>query len=122
MRKPRLNSAVATVAVETVLSLLRVVSLSLVIAQSLLSFRDGPRDRARERRLINRRLTDGRAESGLEEIEIAAFVRLLDVTGEHPAIAAFEATLGRLPCGAAAGKLRFRDIEGDGARGDIKRD
>ncbi len=31
MRKPRLNSAVATVAVETVLSLLRVASLSFVI-------------------------------------------------------------------------------------------
>src|SRR2546426_9882953 len=35
MRKPRLNSAVATVAVETVLSLLRVASLSFVILFSL---------------------------------------------------------------------------------------
>jgi len=31
MRKPRLNNAVATVAVETVFSLLRVASLSLVM-------------------------------------------------------------------------------------------
>src|SRR5437867_3489834 len=35
MRKPRLNSAVATVAVETVFSLLRVASLSFVILFSL---------------------------------------------------------------------------------------
>src|SRR2546429_9441815 len=43
MRKPRLNSAVATVAVETVFSLLRVVSLSFVIffLSGDPSFRDG---------------------------------------------------------------------------------
>src|SRR4051812_32777531 len=35
MRRPRLNSAVATVAVETVLSLSRVVVLSLVMSCSL---------------------------------------------------------------------------------------
>src|SRR2546429_7984230 len=35
MRRPRLNSAVATVAVETVFNLLRVASLSFVIAFSL---------------------------------------------------------------------------------------
>src|ERR1700712_1000953 len=37
MRRPRVNSAVATVAVETVFSLLRVASLSFVIAFSLSS-------------------------------------------------------------------------------------
>src|SRR5882762_4807660 len=43
MRKPRLNSAVATVAVETVFSLLRVASLSFVIffVPVIPSFRDG---------------------------------------------------------------------------------
>src|SRR4051794_16410553 len=35
--------------------------------------------------LINRRLSDRRAEAGFEEIEIAAFVGLLDVPREHPA-------------------------------------
>src|SRR5258708_37764393 len=46
MRKPRLNRAVATVAVETVFSLLRVASLSLVILLCPFapSFRDGPKD------------------------------------------------------------------------------
>src|SRR5436309_11670914 len=44
MRKPRLNSAVATVAVETVFSLLRVASVSFNIGliSLLLSFRDAP--------------------------------------------------------------------------------
>ena len=43
--------------------------------------------------LVNRRLVDRRAEPGLEEIEVAAFIGLLDVAGEHPAIAALEARL-----------------------------
>src|ERR1700738_2709271 len=43
IRKPRLNSAVATVAVETVLSLLRVPSLNFVMVLPLISsFRDAP--------------------------------------------------------------------------------
>src|SRR5216684_2866429 len=71
---------------------------------------------------INRRLADRRAEAGFEEIEIAAFVGLLDVLREHPAISAFEAALRLLPFGAAFGKLGFRDIEIDGACADIKGD
>src|SRR6266540_18501 len=52
MRKPRLNSAVATVAVETVLSLLRVASLSFVMVHypSWSSFR-GARVSERTRNL-----------------------------------------------------------------------
>src|SRR5215475_13676420 len=101
MRKPRLNSAVATVAVETVLSLLRVGSLSLDMVSRSAS--------------INRGFIDRLAKTGLEEIEVAAFIGLLDVLGEHPAIAAFEAALGLLPCSAAFGELCFGYVEIDGA-------
>src|SRR5690348_14357564 len=72
--------------------------------------------------LINHRLSDGRAETGFEEIEIAAFIGLLDVAGEHPAIAALEAAFGRLPCRAAAGEFVLRHIEADAARRDVERD
>src|SRR3954471_23880020 len=106
MRRPRLNNAVATVAVETDLSLLRVASLSFVMSFSL----------------VNRRLADRRAEIGLEEVEVAAVIGLLDVLGEHPAVAAFEAALGLLPGGAALFQLGLRHIEIDGARSDIERD
>src|ERR1700693_4278596 len=107
----------------------------------MLSFRDGPQDQTRnleilrcavahrsslrtpERRgLINRRLADRRAEGGFEEIEIAAFVGLLDVPGKHPAIAALEAPLRLLPFGAALFQFRLADVEIDGADGDIERD
>src|SRR5262249_11306530 len=108
MRKPRLNSAVATVAVETDLSLLRVVSLSLDISSRSAS--------------INRGFIDRLAETGLEEIEVASLIGLLDVLGEHPAIAALEAALGLLPGGAAFCQFRLIHIEIDGARGDIERD
>src|SRR5215831_858613 len=102
MRKPRLNKAVATVAVETVLSLSRVVSRSLVIAFVPLSFRgDAPASNPERRvELVNRGLIDRLAKTGFQEIEITAFVGLLDVFGEHPAIAALEALLRLLPCGA----------------------
>src|SRR3954453_15240276 len=106
MRRPRLNSAVATVAVETDLSLLRVASLSFVMSFSL----------------VNRRLADRRAEIGLEEVEVAAVIGLLDVLGEHPAIAAFETSLRRLPGGAAFCQLGFADTEIDGARGHVEAD
>src|SRR5690242_20296262 len=72
--------------------------------------------------LIDRRLPYGRTESSLQKIEIAAFIGLLDVFGEHPAIAALEAPLGRLPFGAAFGQLRLRYIEVDGAGVDVERD
>src|SRR5712672_2508888 len=79
---------------------------------------------APERRIksINRRLADRRAEPRFEEIEIAAFIGLLDVARKHPAIAALEAPLGRLPFGAAFCQFRFAHIEIDGARGDIEGD
>src|SRR5258707_15206696 len=116
MRKPRLNSAVATVAVETVLSLLRVASLSFDIGfiPVCLSFRgarsanpesrdsgSGPSDHPGMTGSINRRLADRRAKAGFEEIEVAAFTALFDVPGEHPAITALKAALRLLPFGAA---------------------
>src|SRR3954463_16229881 len=106
MRRPRLNNAVATVAVETDLSLLRVASVSLVMSRSL----------------VNRGLAARRAEIGLQEVEVAAVIGLLDVLGEHPAIAALEAALGRLPVGAALFELGFRDLEIYGAGGNVERD
>src|SRR5690348_6711041 len=142
MRKPRLNSAVATVAVDTVLSLLRVASLSLGIALLAPPFRQSGMRRngagpisilpivamdsglAATRRpgmtkSINRGLVDRLAETGLEEVEVAAFIGLPDVLGEHPAIAALEPARGLLPCGAAFCELGFAHIEIDGARGNI---
>src|SRR5690349_13821007 len=71
---------------------------------------------------INRGLVDRLAEAGLEEVEVAAFIGLLDMFREHPAIAALEAALGRLPFGSALGKLGLAHVETDGARGDIERD
>src|ERR1700738_339711 len=142
--KPRLNSAVATVAVLMVFSLLRVASLSLVMClyPSCPSFRGarsanlrcatahrgisrfrvwsfGP-SRNDGVASINRRLIDRRAKAGFEKIEIAALVGLPDVPGEHPAIAALEAGLRLLPFGAAFCQFRFRDIEIDGAGSDIQ--
>src|SRR5215471_3167237 len=138
MRKPRLNRAVATVAVETVFSLLRVVSLSWVIIDPFeRSFRGARsaspvsrgsgvdashRPGTTSKSLVDGRLADGCAEGGFEKVEVAAFIGLLDVAREHPAIAAREATLRLLPFGAAFGKLGLGDIEVDGARGDIERD
>src|SRR5262249_3196758 len=50
---------------------------------------------------VNRRLFDRLAKARLQKIEIAAFIGLFDVPGEHPAIAALEAALGLLPSGTA---------------------
>src|SRR5258705_4685717 len=107
MRKPRLSNAVATVAVETVFSLLRVASLSLVMSfisrfSVIPGWSEGPDVRCaiahrgisrfrvrfapRNDVSINRRLADWRAKTGFEEIEVAAFVRLLDVLVKHPAV------------------------------------
>src|SRR5437879_105655 len=77
---------------------------------------------APERRVVNRRLADRRAETGLQEVEVAAVIGLLDVLCEHPAIAALEAALGLLPGGPALCELGFGYIQIDGARGDIERD
>src|SRR5436190_11635589 len=73
-------------------------------------------------RLVNRRLLHRLAKSGLQKIEVAAFIGLLDVAGEHPAVAALIAWLRRLPCGAALCELRLRHIEIDRAGADIERD
>src|SRR3954467_3592774 len=135
MRKPRLNSAVATVAVETVLSFARVASLSFDIWPILLSFRGGapasnPESRGsgftlrvpRNDSSINRRLAHRRSKAGFEEIEIAALVGLLDMLGEHPAIAALETPFRLLPFGAALCQLGFRHVEIDGAGADVQCD
>src|ERR1700681_3490983 len=137
VRNPRLNSAVATVAVLMVLSLSRVASLSLVMCSypSCPSFRgarsanpesrdsgSGPADHPGMTGVsINRRLADRRAKTRFEEVKIAALIGLFDVAGEHPAIAALEAGFGGLPFGAAFGQLRLRNIEIDAARGDVER-
>src|SRR3954471_15232935 len=83
MRRPRLNNAVATVAVESDLSLVRVASLSFVMSCFL----------------VNRRFADRRAKVRLEEVEVATVIGLFDVFCEHPTIAALEAALGLLPFG-----------------------
>src|SRR6478752_2800399 len=79
--------------------------------------------RAPERqRLVDRRLLHRLPEPGLQEIEVAAFIGLLDVPGEHPAIATLVTRLRRLPCGATLCELGLRYIEIDGAGIDIQRD
>src|ERR1700719_4204860 len=100
----------------------------------MLSFRDGPKDQTRNlevpgslralerRRLKDRRLADRLAKGGFKKIEVAAFIGLLDVLGEHPAIAALEPRLRLLPLRAALVQLGLGHIEVDGARGDIERD
>src|ERR1041385_849322 len=72
--------------------------------------------------LINRGLLHRRAKAGFEEVEVAALVGLPDMPGEHPAIAALEPGLRLLPCSAAFCKLGVRNIEADGAGGDVDRD
>src|SRR5450631_147608 len=138
VRNPRLNSAVATVAVLMVLSLLRVASLSLVMCSypSCPSFRGAPSANPESRDSgsgpsdhpgmtgvsINHGLADRRAKIRFEEVKVAALIGLPDVAGEHPAIAALEAGLRLFPCGAALCQLRLRNIEIDAARGDVERD
>src|SRR5437868_15017995 len=72
--------------------------------------------------LVNRRLLHRRAKARFEEVEVAALVGLLDVPREHPAIAALEPRLRLLPCSAAFCKLGVRNIEIDGAGGNVERD
>src|SRR2546430_6180644 len=89
VRRPRLNKAVVMVATLTVLSLSRVAGFSGTFAPS---------------EYVG--LADWRAKLCFQKIEIAAFVRLLDVARVHPAVTALEAWRRRLPCGAAP--LQFR--------------
>src|SRR5438270_13869382 len=78
---------------------------------------------APERRwLVDRRLADRLPKSGLQKIEVAAFIGLLDVAGEHPAVAALITRLRRLPCGAAICQFGLRNIEVGGAGVDVERD
>src|SRR5690242_10074001 len=88
LRRPRLNRAVHKVGVLTVFRRSRVSGFSIG-----LSFSE------------DHRLGHRGAEIGLQEVEVAALVRLLDVLGEHPAIAALIA--GRLlgQGGAAGGEF-----------------
>src|SRR5687767_8453953 len=104
MRKPRLKSAVVRVAVETVLSLSRVAGSSAMVGPWECASKDG--------RLFNRL-----AEPGLEEVEVAALVGLLDVAREHPAVAALVAGLLWRQGGAASGQLRLRHLHADRAGG-----
>src|SRR5919202_1851408 len=99
VRKPRLNRAVASVAVLTSRSLARV---------------SGPRAMA-SASSVDRRLGHRRAEVGAQEVEVAALVRLLDVPREHPAVAALVARRRRGPGGAAAPQLRLGHLHADGA-------
>src|SRR5258708_13160791 len=64
---------------------------------------------------INRRLADRRAKAGFEKIEITAFISLLDVASEHPAIAALETTRGLLPFGTAFCQFGFAHLQIDPA-------
>ena len=64
----------------------------------------------------------GRAEAGLEEIEVAALVGLQDVLREHPAVAALVARRRRRPGGAAPRQLVVADLEVDAPRRDVDRD
>src|SRR3712207_8447900 len=64
-------------------------------------------------RSVDGRLADRQAELGLQEVEVAALVRLADVPVEHPAVAAAEARRRRRPGGAAAGQLLLRDAHAD---------
>src|SRR5579862_2749484 len=90
--------------------------LPIVVMDSGLASRPGMTS------LVNRRLADRRAETAFEEIEIAAFIGLFDVPGEHPAIAALKTDFRLLPGGAAFCQFGLRHIEIDGALGDIERD
>src|SRR5262249_8592207 len=57
-----------------------------------------------------------------EEIEIAAFVGLADMGGEHGAVAAQVAWRGRFPGRAAAVELLLRDVEVDAPRRHVHLD
>src|SRR5687767_8659498 len=67
----------------------------------------------------NVRLSYRRAEAGLQEIEVAAFVRLLDMPREHPAIAALIAGLLCRQAFAAPCELCVGHLQRDGARWNI---
>src|SRR5215470_7978191 len=93
-------------------------------------FFDKMTDRAkRERRGKNQRrlihsmnLRFRNSGAGLQEIEVAAFVGLADMGGEHRPVAAPVTRLGWMPGGAAAGQILFADVQMDAAVGDVDLD
>src|SRR5512138_1730510 len=89
--KPRLNSAVARVATETWLSFSRVCGFRSLITRTSV--------------LVDLGLTGRRSEPCLQEVEVAALVGLLDVLGEHPAVAAPEARRRRHPFASSASQF-----------------
>ena len=64
----------------------------------------------------------GRRQSALEKVEVAAFVRLPDVTREHRAVAASVARRRRSPGRTAAREFVVGHLQGQAARGDVERD
>src|SRR3954471_8240075 len=71
-------------------------------------------------KLIYRRLLHRSAEARFKEVEIAALIGLLDVAGEHPAVAALEPRLRLPPLRAAPFKLGLGHFEIDAARRDVE--
>src|SRR5436190_15111522 len=59
---------------------------------------------------------------GLEKIEIAAFIRLLDVLQVQNAVAAREFRRGRFPCRLALGHFLVADEQIEAAPFDVERD
>src|SRR5690606_26540423 len=106
LRRPRLNSAVHSVAVLTAARRARVVSDRAVMAVS----------EAGRAGSENVGLGHGRAEAGFQEIEVAAVVGLQDVLRVHPAVAALIALGRRRPGGAARGQFGVADVQVDAAR------
>src|SRR5207244_13486386 len=102
---PRLKRMLVSVAVLIDLSLSRVCGLSLLMA-------------SRQSSSVDVRLAHGSAEVGLQEVEIAAFVRLLDVLRERVAVAAPVVLRRRWPLRPAARHLRIGDFQADAARLD----
>src|SRR5260221_7751979 len=105
-RSPRFIKAVQSVAVLTVFNCARVCELSAMAA--VLS--------------ENVRLARWRAKRRFEEIEVAALVGLLDVTREHPAIAALEAWRRRLAGGTPPRELVIRHVQPNAARRHVDAD
>src|SRR4051812_39309621 len=105
LRRPRLKRAVQRVAVLTVASRSR-VAWERAIGDSVSGA--GSEDVG---------LGHGRAEAGLEEVEVAARIGLADVAGEHPAVAALVAWFRGDAGGAPAGQLVIVHQHVDAARG-----
>src|SRR5215471_17956429 len=73
-------------------------------------------------RSVDVRLGGGAAECSLEEIKVAALMRLHDVAAEHPAITALISGRRRLKRHAPTGKLGVGNLKTDAPRGHVDRD